>query len=131
MADTTTSRAARAGTLITSHRYNFVCTERAVELTNILLKRASSSQSHVLDSSHADLAKSLSKALSTYASEHYSLYATTACPYENEIAILIVANKYSPTNFWNGRWRSTYIYDPHSSSLTGKIRVNVHYNEDG
>src|SRR5271170_4737959 len=106
MADTTTSRAARAGTLITSHRYNFVCTERAVELTDILLKRASSSQSHVLSSLHADLAK----ALSTYASEHYSLCATTACPYENDVAILIIANKYSPANFWNGRWRSTYIY---------------------
>jgi len=42
-----------------------------------------------------------------------------------------VANKYSPSNFWNGRWRSVYILSPSSSSLEGTIRVDVHYYEDG
>ena len=31
----------------------------------------------------------------------------------------------------NGRWRSIYIYDPSSSTLTGTIHVDVHYYEDG
>lgn len=31
----------------------------------------------------------------------------------------------------NGRWRSLYIYSPSSSSLTGSIKVDVHYYEDG
>ena len=31
----------------------------------------------------------------------------------------------------NGRWRSTYIYSPSSSSLTGHIQIDVHYYEDG
>jgi F-actin capping protein alpha subunit len=52
-------------------------------------------------------------------------------PYENKIAIVLVANKYSPSNFWNGRWRSTYLYDPSNSELSGTIHVNVHYYEDG
>jgi capping protein alpha len=42
-----------------------------------------------------------------------------------------VANKYSPSNFWNGRWRSIYLYDPARADLTGSIHVNVHYYEDG
>ena len=31
----------------------------------------------------------------------------------------------------NGRWRSLYIFSPSSSSLTGSIKVDVHYYEDG
>jgi capping protein alpha len=42
-----------------------------------------------------------------------------------------VANKYSPTNYWNGRWRSSYIYNPSSNTLAGSIKVDVHYYEDG
>jgi len=33
--------------------------------------------------------------------------------------------------FRNGRWRSSYLFDPSSSSLSGKIAVDVHYYEDG
>lgn len=50
---------------------------------------------------------------------------------DSAIAILLVANKYSPQNFWNGRWRSTYILNPSSNTLTGDIKVDVHYYEDG
>ena len=45
--------------------------------------------------------------------------------------MLLVSNKYSPSNFWNGRWRSTYLFNPRDSSVTGTIQVNVHYYEDG
>ena len=31
----------------------------------------------------------------------------------------------------NGRWRSTYTYTPSTSTLTGTIKVDVHYYEDG
>jgi capping protein alpha len=34
-------------------------------------------------------------------------------------------------NSRNGRWRSLYIYSPSPSSLTGSIKVDVHYYEDG
>jgi hypothetical protein len=44
---------------------------------------------------------------------------------------VLVANKYSPNNFWNGRWRSLYLYSPSSSSITGTLNVDVHYYEDG
>ena len=44
---------------------------------------------------------------------------------------MLVANKYSPNNFWNGRYRSQYTLDTTSGSLNGKIYVDVHYYEDG
>jgi hypothetical protein len=94
-------------------------------------QRASSTQTYTLESRHSDLIRSLLKSLSTYASEHYPASSHGVYPYENKIAIVLVANKYSPSNFWNGRWRSTYLYDPSNSELSGTIHVNVHYYEDG
>lgn len=44
---------------------------------------------------------------------------------------MLVANKYSPSNFWNGRWRSQYIVNPQLGSISGIIKVDVHYYEDG
>jgi len=48
--------------------------------------------------------KSILKGLSTYVNEHFTNAAYGAYPIENgsRIAIIIVANKYSPNNFWYG-----------------------------
>lgn len=96
-------------------------------------QKASAVQSHVLESSHSDLVNSLLKSLSKYIAEHYPRSSLGVYPTENDskIAILIVANKYSPNNFWNGRWRSLYIFSPSSGSLAGALKVDVHYYEDG
>jgi len=34
-------------------------------------------------------------------------------------------------NFWSGRWRSLYTFKPSGGSLSGSIKVDVHYFEDG
>ncbi|KAI9734003.1 MAG: F-actin-capping protein subunit alpha [Cirrosporium novae-zelandiae] len=98
-------------------------------------QEASAVQSYNLESQHSDLVKSILKSLSSHAKEHYPSPSTSygVYPIENDsaIAILTVASKYSPNNFWNGRWRSLYIYSPSSNSLKGSIRVDVHYYEDG
>ncbi|KAL1890536.1 F-actin-capping protein subunit alpha [Sporothrix stenoceras] len=93
-------------------------------------QKASAAQSHSVDN---DLASSTLKSLATYVKDHYERPAFGVYPIDNDskIAILIVSNKYSPQNFWNGRWRSRYVYDPSSGSLEGNIRVDVHYYEDG
>jgi capping protein (actin filament) muscle Z-line, alpha len=77
--------------------------------------------------------KSILKSLSVHATEHYPASTIGVFPIEHDtkIAILLVANKYSPNNFWNGRWRSSYIFDPSASSLSGTVKVDVHYYEDG
>ncbi|CAK7201114.1 F-actin-capping protein subunit alpha [Sporothrix eucalyptigena] len=94
-------------------------------------QKATAVQSHAVE---GDLASSTLKALSTYVKDHYERPAFGVYPLaddDSKLAILIVSNKYSPQNFWNGRWRSRYVYDPASGSLEGNIRVDVHYYEDG
>ncbi|KAF2745249.1 F-actin-capping protein-like protein subunit alpha-1 [Sporormia fimetaria CBS 119925] len=94
---------------------------------------ASAVQSYVPESGHADLIKSLTQSLTTHTQEHYPKCSIGVFPIEDDsqLAILTVANKYSPSNFWNGRWRSSYVYNPSSGSITGTIKVDVHYYEDG
>ncbi|TQS36451.1 hypothetical protein Golomagni_03100 [Golovinomyces magnicellulatus] len=94
---------------------------------------ASNVQSHLIESSHSELLKSISKNIKPYIQEHYPDASFGIYPVKNdsEIAILIVSNKYSPQNFWNGRWRSLYTYSPSSLTLEGFIKVDVHYYENG
>jgi len=96
-------------------------------------QKASAVQSYALEGAQADLVKSTLKSLSAYVKEHFVNASYGVYPIENDsrVAVIIVANKYSPNNFWNGRWRSLYIYDPSSGSLEGSIKVDVHYYEDG
>ncbi|KAM3555857.1 hypothetical protein ARSEF4850_005799 [Beauveria asiatica] len=96
-------------------------------------QKASAVQSHTIEGAQADLTKSTLKNLATYISEHFPNAAYGVYPIESDskVAIIIVANKYSPNNFWNGRWRSVYTFDPSSGSLEGTIKVDVHYYEDG
>ncbi|KOS17295.1 F-actin-capping protein subunit alpha [Escovopsis weberi] len=95
--------------------------------------KASAVQSHVMEGPQADLANSIFKNLGSYVKEHFPSAAFGAYPIESDskIAIVIVANKYNSKNFWNGRWRSLYIFDPSTNALEGSIRVDVHYYEDG
>nr|POF17822.1 f-actin-capping protein subunit alpha [Quercus suber] len=98
------------------------------------VQRASATQQHPLESSHADLIRSLQKGFAAAASEHFPSSTVGVFPTtegEAEVAILLVANKYSPQNFWNGRWRSTYLLSPGSGAVAGKIQADVHYYEDG
>ncbi|CAI7585322.1 hypothetical protein PCG10_001630 [Penicillium crustosum] len=96
---------------------------------------ASAAQSYALESEHADLIKSLLKSFGVHAREHYPNCSYGVYPIENDsaIAIVLVANRYSPNNFWNGRFRAIYQLPVSSSSsaLTGNIHVDVHYYEDG
>lgn len=96
-------------------------------------QKASSVQSHVVEGPQAELVKSTLKSLGPYVKEHFANAAFGVYPIESnsKIAIAIVANKYSPNNFWNGRWRSLYVFDPASGNLEGSIKVDVHYYEDG
>ncbi|CAA7261377.1 unnamed protein product [Cyclocybe aegerita] len=49
----------------------------------------------------------------------------------NRYVIQVVANKYNPTNYWSGRWRSEYVVDLTANEVVGKILINVHYYEQG
>ncbi|KAJ4327021.1 F-actin-capping protein subunit alpha [Fusarium piperis] len=100
---------------------------------NHATQKASGVQSHVLEGPQTDLVKSTLKNLGAYVSEHFpnAAYGVYPIQSDSQIAVVIVGNKYSPNNFWNGRWRSLYIFDPSSGTLEGSIKVDVHYYEDG
>ncbi|KAF6240107.1 hypothetical protein HO173_001717 [Letharia columbiana] len=97
-----------------------------------ITQKASDVQSYAVESEHTDLMTSLAKTLATHAHEHYpsSTHAVFPAPTAS-LAVLLVSNKYSPSNFWNGRLRTSYLYHPATAALTGTLRCDVHYYEDG
>lgn len=113
-------------------------------LTDLHCQKASKPQSYSHPSPRSDLIASLQKFFSNYAHEHYpspayGVYPTSPSANSDSdtnsdaatLALLLVSNKYSPSNFWNGRWRSTYLFSPSSNAITGTIAITVHYYEDG
>ncbi|KAL6714449.1 hypothetical protein ACLMJK_007873 [Lecanora helva] len=97
-----------------------------------ITQKASDVQPHSIDSEHSALISSLSKTLSTHAQEHYPTSTSTVLPTTpTTLAILLTTSKYSPSNFWNGRLRATYTYTPSTCTLTGSLKCDVHYYEDG
>ncbi|RMY18943.1 hypothetical protein D0867_04995 [Hortaea werneckii] len=111
-------------------RYFDTASETSFEVDHAAQK-TSNSQSQPIDSPHADLIRSLQQAFKTASAEHFPSSTIGIYPTSNTITLVLVANKYSPQNFWNGRWRSTYTFDPSSSSLSGNVKIDVHYYEDG
>ncbi|KAK5451711.1 F-actin-capping protein subunit alpha [Exophiala xenobiotica] len=99
--------------------------------------KASSPQSYTHDTQHSSLVQSILKSLTSHFAEHYppssSSSAFTVCPTpdDSQIAILISSTKSSPKNFLSGQWRSTFLFDPALTTLSGALKVNVHYYEDG
>ncbi|PLB41278.1 F-actin-capping protein subunit alpha [Aspergillus candidus] len=114
-------------------RYFDVESQTSFEVDHVT-QEATGSQTYGLESQNADLIKSLLKAMGNHAREHYRSCSYGVYPIENDsaIAIVLVANRYSPNNFWNGRFRSVYtvpVSEP--TTVTGQIQVDVHYYEDG
>ncbi|ODV97755.1 hypothetical protein PACTADRAFT_47613 [Pachysolen tannophilus NRRL Y-2460] len=74
----------------------------------------------------------LNKSLKTYVQEHFpSHFKSILIENENDFIIIILDLKFSPKNFYNGKWSSFYKYDKVSQQVSGKIKINVHYFEDG
>lgn len=105
--------------------------------------KASGSQSYTHETSHSSLIQSILKSLSTHFAEHYpstqqtasasssSGYTVAATPEDDKVAILLSTTRSSPKNFLSGRWRSTFLFDPASGTISGAVKVDVHYYEDG
>jgi len=73
-----------------------------------------------------------------YVSEHYPHGTATVYGKRQgnqfKVIVCISSSKFNPSNFWNGRWRSTWQITFGSggqATIDGKIQVNVHYYEDG
>jgi len=80
----------------------------------------------------------LDKLVAEYVDDHFMDGASAVYgKKENGITLIVCisAQKFNPSNFWNGRWRSVYIISfkdgSSSADLKASYKINVHYYEDG
>ncbi|KAH7922036.1 F-actin capping protein, alpha subunit [Leucogyrophana mollusca] len=94
---------------------------------------ASDPQSVEPDEDTESLRAALESSALSYLSSHYHDGVATvfATPGSSRFTVQIVANKYNPSNFWSGRWRSEYVVNLDDHTIEGKVFVNVHYYEQG
>jgi len=92
-----------------------------------------------LDSSVEPYRAAFDTAIGHYVAEHY-LHGTATVYGKKEgkgftITVCISSAKFNPNNFWNGRWRAVWTCKlaPGGGNIdiSGRLRVNVHYYEDG
>ncbi|KAF8208854.1 F-actin-capping protein subunit alpha [Mycena galopus ATCC 62051] len=98
------------------------------------LSLASDSQPAEPDADSEPFRAALEKATLAYLEAHFHDGVTSifsAKQSTNRFVIQVVANKYNPSNYWAGRWRSEYTIDLNENSIDGKVLVNVHYYEQG
>jgi len=74
-------------------------------------------------------------AVAAYVQNHYPQGACSVFSDDGNITIVISSKKFSPANFWNGRWRSIWSlnFSPGDASgnIEGTFKLAVHYYEDG
>lgn len=83
---------------------------------------------HTLDQENK---KDLEGIIETYSKEHYpdglcAVYLNGAIA-----TVVCVSSKYSPRNYWNGKWNTTIEINLESKECKGKTTVLVHYFEEG
>lgn len=85
------------------------------------------------DSSMEAMRAALDKSISAYVNEHYPFGTYGVYAKDGQFYICITSTRFNPSNFWNGRWRSVWTVPAKSGSvqIEGRIRLQVHYYEDG
>jgi len=104
------------------------------------LRKESSSPSAVDPDSPAEPWRAaIDEAFKGYVKEHYPHGVSTVYGKSSAGTITITAciedHQFQPQNFWNGRWRSEWSFSfpgsGSSATVTGVLKVQVHYYEDG
>jgi len=83
--------------------------------------------------------KALEASVAQYMGDHYMNGTATVYGKKRqnkmEVLVCISSSKFSPHNYWNGRWRAKWrcLITPGSPKvdLEGLLKVDVHYFEDG
>lgn len=106
---------------------------------NVVFEYSCESNSTAADSNHeapavTALVEELQAAVAKYVAQHYpsdSAFGVFAQQNAEEVAVVLVDNKFSPNNYWNGRWLGHYLVNTASNKITGKLTLDIHYYEDG
>ncbi|EER36225.1 conserved hypothetical protein [Candida tropicalis MYA-3404] len=70
--------------------------------------------------------------LNQYGEDYYpSTFAFTIIPTEDEeLRIIIIGQRANHDNFYTGQWKSNYLISK-NSNISGEIKLDIHYFEDG
>lgn len=95
-----------------------------------LRKEASNPQAKSAGGDESTRAEFQSK-LDAYCASFYKDGVCAAFAQNGNITLVIEDHKYSPRNFWNGRWTSEWTIPANGGELKGTMKVVVHYYEAG
>lgn len=75
----------------------------------------------------------LQAALAKYIENQYGASAGACGVYESgsNLVVVISGVKLNLRNFWGGNWRSTFTVNPGDRTLSGNVKIRIHYFEDG
>eukprot|EP00095_Tigriopus_kingsejongensis_P007684 maker-scaffold1144_size59710-snap-gene-0.9 protein:Tk07684 transcript:maker-scaffold1144_size59710-snap-gene-0.9-mRNA-1 annotation:"f-actin-capping protein subunit alpha" len=103
-----------------------------------LRKEASDFQPWSPDSGMEALRSAIEAEATAYMLNHFkhgacSTFSTTGTDGQKAIVVCIEDHQFQPKNYWNGRWRSvwTVLVSGNTANITGNLKVQVHYYEDG
>ena len=103
-----------------------------------LRKEASEYQPWEPDSAMEGLRAAAESEVTEYCLNHYrhgvsSTFSKMTEEGQQAIVCCIEDHQFQPKNFWNGRWRSqwTVVVSGQQAEITGVLKVQVHYYEDG
>ena len=103
-----------------------------------LRKEASEYQPWEPETSMESLRSAVETEVTEYCLNHYrhgvsSTFSKTTEEGQQAIVCCIEDHQFQPKNFWNGRWRSqwTLVVSGQQAEITGVLKVQVHYYEDG
>ena len=102
-----------------------------------LRKEASEYQSWEPDTAMETMRAAIEAGVTEYCLQHYRHGVSSTFSKKTEDGPTIVAciedHQFQPKNYWNGRWRSqwTVVMSGNQAEVTGVLKVQVHYYEDG
>jgi len=83
-----------------------------------------------LDASVETLRSAVEKEMFEYATSHYPHGACAVYGRDGKVIVCLSSARFNSSNFWNGRWRSTWTLSG-DGTVNGQIKIVVHYYEDG
>jgi len=111
-------------------------TKTVVSVDPVSLEPSGPEEGKVMDEEGESLRAATQAALDAYVKRNYMDNKGAAVVYakDGKLDVVISMKNLNLANFWSGGWRSEYsieVGQPGPASLTGRVRINVHYFEDG